>query len=184
MIAAEVMTPKPRTVRSNTSVDAALDLLWSLDVRHLPVLDEEGELVGMLSDRDLGSYVKSFTDGEGDASGRVGDLMSTDVVTVETDAELSDVIDTLIEQKIGAVPVVDGEGRLAGIISYVDVLRTYAGELSGNGGPAPKRAAPKKAAPKKAVPTKKKAAPAPKKAAPAKASPAKKKAAPAKKKRR
>lgn len=130
MIASDVMTLKPRTIRANASIRTALDILWSNDVRHLPVVDEDDGLVGMLSDRDLGTLVKSF-DGTVEALGprRVSDFMSSDVISVDVDTELVEVIETLLEHRIGAVPVVDGEGALAGIISYVDLLRTYVSDL-------------------------------------------------------
>ena len=157
MIASEIMTPNPRTVRANASIRTALELLWSNDVRHLPVLDEEDELVGMLSDRDVGTVVQTF-DGGLDALGprKVGDFMSGGVISVTVETDLVEVIETLLEQRIGAVPVLDGEGELAGIISYVDVLRSYIDEL-----------APAK--PAKPVKTKAKPAKAKAKAKPAKA---------------
>jgi acetoin utilization protein AcuB len=131
MIASDIMTTRPKTIRDTATIQAALDVFWSLEIRHLPVLDDEGALVGMLSDRDVGALVKAFTEGQPTHT-KVGDLMSSDVVTVDEDDELEVVIETLLEQRIGAVPVLDGEGALAGIISYVDILRTYAGELAGD----------------------------------------------------
>lgn len=176
MIAADLMTPKPKTIRVTTTVTAALDILWSLDVRHLPVIDEDGELVGMLSDRDVAPLVK-FDDGVAVTAGKsVGDVMSGDVISVDADTELEGVIETLLEERIGAVPVVDGEGSVVGIISYVDVLRTYAGELGASTGnsKAKKAAKPKKkaSAPKKKASAPKK--PAKKAKAAAKAKPKKK----------
>ena len=55
--------------------------------------------------------------------------MSADVVSVDADAEMNEVIETMLEQRIGAVPVVDGEGNVIGIISYVDIMRSFIGEL-------------------------------------------------------
>ena len=54
MIAADIMTDNPRTIRSTDPVSDAVDLLHSMNVRHLPVVDGRGQLIGMLSDRDLG----------------------------------------------------------------------------------------------------------------------------------
>jgi len=140
MIANDLMTENPRTIRATDPVGQALEALQSLEIRHLPVVDDDGELVGMLSDRDLGPLMKAFTEGV-DAqrlivplsNRRVSDFMSSDVVSIDTDADLSDVIDTMLEQRVGALPVVDGEGSVAGIISYVDVLRAVAGELESRG---------------------------------------------------
>jgi CBS domain-containing protein len=145
MIAAELMTENPRTVRPTDPVSQALDALQSMEVRHLPVVNEQNELVGMLSDRDLGPLMRTFTEGA-DAerlivplsSRRVADFMSADVVSVDTDAALREVIETMLEQRIGALPVLDGEGNVAGIISYTDVLRATLSQLE------PQREAPRK----------------------------------------
>jgi CBS domain-containing protein len=130
MIAAEIMTENPRTMRTTDPVRDALEALEAMQIRHLPVVDEEGNLVGMLSDRDLGPLMKSFMEGaEAErmiaplSSRKVSEFMSADVVSVSVDAEVSTIIETMLEERIGAVPVVDGEGNVSGIISYVDVLR-------------------------------------------------------------
>jgi CBS domain-containing protein len=130
MIAADVMTENPRTIGSNDTIAQAIDALQAMDVRHLPVVDEEGELVGMLSDRDLGPMMRTYVEGaEAErmvlplSRTRVAQVMSSDVVSVDVDDDVTDVVETMLEQRVGAVPVVDGEGAVVGIISYVDVLR-------------------------------------------------------------
>jgi len=124
------MTPKPARVYENARVRDAVDLLSGLDVRHLPVVNEEEELVGMLSDRDLrGLAVPDVNAGELqgtviralDAS--VATVMSSNVVSVEEEDEIEDVVELMLDTKVGAIPVVDGDGVLVGIISYIDVLR-------------------------------------------------------------
>jgi acetoin utilization protein AcuB len=130
MIAADVMTENPRTVKPTDAISDALDVLQAMDIRHLPVVDDEGNLVGMLSDRDLGPLLRVFTEGaEAEqlvlplSRRRVVEFMSADVLSVEPDTEVGEIIDTMLDQKIGAVPVVDAEGEVVGIISYVDILR-------------------------------------------------------------
>lgn len=130
MIAADVMTPNPATVTPETPLAEALDVMWDLDVRHVPVVDR-GQLVGMLSDRDVTGrdLGRSFADSGRDASDRelrrsVGDLMSTDVISVEADSGLDEVVDLLVEHRVGALPVVEASTRtVVGIVSYIDVLR-------------------------------------------------------------
>lgn len=163
MIAADVMTENPKTILATDSVRDALEVLQALEIRHLPVVDEEDALVGMLSDRDLGPLMRNYDEA---AERMVGQLMSADVISVDLDAEVREVIETLLEQRIGAVPVIDGEGKVTGIISYVDLLRSYAGEL-----PAPKPRKKKKAAAKARA--KAKARTAPKKTPPKKTPPKK-----------
>jgi CBS domain-containing membrane protein len=125
----DVMSQNPVTVSPETNVADVWDLMREHSIRHIPVLDR-GALVGMLSDRDLAHFdMARLLNLEGaDALRRalatpVAKVMSTDVVDVTPDAELGDVIDLLVENRIGAVPVVRPESQeLVGIVSYIDVL--------------------------------------------------------------
>jgi acetoin utilization protein AcuB len=128
--ARDLMTENPTTVSPRATAREATRLLHALDVRHLPVVDEEGTLVGMLSDRDLrGLTVPLLAGGERIADretaldATVGSLMSSDVLSVELDDDAAEVVELMLEHKVGAIPVVDGDGALAGIVSYIDVLR-------------------------------------------------------------
>jgi CBS domain-containing protein len=130
MNAEDIMTRDPLTVSDQTTIGEALQLLEEHDIRHLPVVRDDA-VVGMLSERDLRglglALLKHADDPERVRSrltGRIAALMSGAVVTVDADADLKDVVDILIEEKIGAVPVVEpGTAHLVGIISYIDVLR-------------------------------------------------------------
>lgn len=134
MLARDVMTPKPQALGVTAPVREALELLEALDVRHLPVVNAQREVVGMLSDRDLGAARGEAL--EARITGRpsltlaapVSRYMSGDPVTVEEDEDLSAVVDAMIDHRIGAVPIVDADGALVGIVSYVDVLRSAVGE--------------------------------------------------------
>lgn len=119
MKAADLMTKDPRTIEVDESVGDAVDALVELDVRHLPVVSAQGELVGMISDRDLGGlHHRGLV-----PTIRVAEAMSGSPVSVDLDASVEDVVELLLEHRIGAVPVVDADDRVVGIVSYVDVLR-------------------------------------------------------------
>jgi CBS domain-containing protein len=130
MQARDVMTEDPTTLSVEDSVSDALTTLRELDVRHVPVL-QGSRLIGMLSDRDLTAWtlppLSSFEhpdEARERLSAKLGEVMSADVVTVGPDDELADVVDILIDNRVGAVPVVDEEtDELVGILSYVDILR-------------------------------------------------------------
>jgi acetoin utilization protein AcuB len=130
MTAHEVMTENPATVSPQATIAEAWDLMRELDIRHLPVVDGEA-VVGMLSDRDLGSLdVGRLLTEEGAEAVRrhlarpVRQLMSTDVVAAEPETDVSELITLFLEQKVGAIPVVlPDTRRLMGIVSYIDVLR-------------------------------------------------------------
>ena len=130
MTARDLMTPNPVTVSPRATIAEVWDLMRELEIRHVPVV-EDGALVGMLSDRDLARLdVARLLTAEGaDALRRelatpVIEVMSSDVIFVELETELSDVVGLLIEHRVGAIPVVRPDTRdVVGIVSYVDVLR-------------------------------------------------------------
>ena len=130
MTVAEIMTPDPYAVSVTTSLRAVLRALAEADVRHLPVVDE-GALVGIVSDRDLRAVdAVSLEAADKPEAARqalaqpVSSVMSSDVVSVNPESDVADVIDLMIEHRIGAVPVVEADSsKLVGIVSYVDALR-------------------------------------------------------------
>jgi acetoin utilization protein AcuB len=117
--ASDIMTAKVVTIRQTATVREALKLLAELDVRHLPVVDEHEGLVGMISDRDL-LRLRRSSEVLGQA---VSEVMSGDVLVVTPSTHVDEIIDLMTENKIGALPVVDADQQIAGIVSYVDVLR-------------------------------------------------------------
>lgn len=128
--AEEVMTEKVTTVQPNAPLSAALEVMQEQRIRHLPVVDGD-QLVGMLSDRDLQSLgfgvvrdMESYDALQAKLTTSVSDAMSSNLLTVTRITELGEITDLLIEEKVGAVPVTDGD-NLVGIISYVDVLRAW-----------------------------------------------------------
>jgi len=134
--ARELMTENPATLTAQATIAEAWDLMRELEIRHVPVI-QGGALVGMLSDRDLARVgIGSLLMAEGaggagqDLGTSIGGLMSTDVIVVQPETELSDVIDLLVESRVGALPVVDPDTRaVVGIVSYIDVLRAIQDQL-------------------------------------------------------
>jgi acetoin utilization protein AcuB len=130
MSASDVMTRDPVTTDPKATVAEVWDLMRELEIRHVPVVDD-GVLVGMVSDRDLARFDIGralVSNGAEALRTELGTpvirIMSADVVSVTPDAPVTEIIDLLIEHKVGAVPVVRADTReVVGIVSYVDVLR-------------------------------------------------------------
>ncbi len=130
MTAQELMTPKPATVTPQATVAQVWDLMRELEIRHVPVVDRD-TLVGMLSDRDLASLnVPGLGTLHGAEALRrelarpVVDIMSSDVVSVEPDTDVSEIVEIMLDTKVGALPVIEPDTRqVVGIVSYIDVLR-------------------------------------------------------------
>jgi acetoin utilization protein AcuB len=136
MTALDLMTPNPMTVSPEATVAEVWDLMRDLEIRHVPVV-EDGALVGMVSDRDLSrvEITRAAAVEDADAlkqelSTPIVKLMKTDVITVEPETELGEIIELLVENRVGALPVVRFGGReVVGIVSYVDVLRAIQDRL-------------------------------------------------------
>jgi acetoin utilization protein AcuB len=118
MKARDVMTEGPASIRSTAPLREAIDVLQSLNVRHLPVVDRRGELVGILSDRDVKKSSSSdlWPQPLFDAMALrlelpVSEFMSKAVFAVSPDASVEEVANLMIDQQIGAVPVVDSDSQ-------------------------------------------------------------------------
>jgi CBS-domain-containing membrane protein len=125
-----LMTRAPATVATDDNLLDAVARMADRNIRHLPVVDGDHHVIGILSDRDVRTLVGDTTRPlhPSDAvvrirSLRVGDAMKRDPYVVREDASFDDVVRVFTDQRVGAVPVIDARERLVGIISYVDVFR-------------------------------------------------------------
>jgi len=133
MFVSKSMTQKVITVHPETSVIEARDLLKKHQIRHLPVVEKDAMLVGIITDRDIRStlpatfYTKPDTHpeaGESEAI-KVGDVMTANPHTVSPEDTIEDALLQIQTMRVGAFPVVDREGRLQGLISVRDLLRAF-----------------------------------------------------------
>ncbi|MEZ4379860.1 MAG: CBS domain-containing protein [Nannocystaceae bacterium] len=127
----DIMTTTIVTANATDSVRQALALLEDQDIRHLPVIDGDRQLVGLVSDRDLREYrlpVMEELDHPDQAEDlletALAEVMASDVISVDAEEDAAAACDLMIEYRIGAVPVLDrSSGELVGIVSYIDLLR-------------------------------------------------------------
>ena len=113
----DLMTTNLMTVGIDDTLDDANMEMQVGVVRHLPVTDERGRLVGVLSDRDLLAVAASRK------PRRVRDVMTRDVVTTPPDAPASDAASQMLDHKISSVLVVDDQNTLVGMVTQTDYLR-------------------------------------------------------------
>jgi len=123
------------TVRPETTVGVARDLLEKHDIRHLPVVDKEMKLVGMVTDRDIRSAFPSTLVDSGDVQGhakldrvqktQVSDIMSTKTVVLRTVSTLDDAMLFFEKRTVGALPVLDDMGKVVGILSFNDLMQAW-----------------------------------------------------------
>ena len=129
----DVMTKNPLTVMPSETIAQADELMTANKIRQLPVI-EESELVGIVTDRDIRSFLsasllESPETREKALNTEVREIMTTEPITLSPDDDLEDAVELLIEEKVGGIPVVDETEGLVGIVTYVDVLRCFLSRL-------------------------------------------------------
>lgn len=131
--AADLMSRSPATVSPDDSLLDAAAKMTSRSVRHLCVVDAEQRILGMLSDRDLRTQIGDPVEAAGrDAPGRylsalrVRHAMTEGARVAVAETPLGDLVNIFLVEHVGAVPVVDGDGKVEGVVSYIDVLRAVA----------------------------------------------------------
>lgn len=117
-VVGQYMTSAPHTIERRRSLAAARRMMIENHVRHLPVLDGN-RIAGLISERDL-LLVESMP-GVNPTDVCVEEAMVEDVFAVEPDAPIGEVVETMIERKLGSVVVCDGE-RVVGVFTTIDAL--------------------------------------------------------------
>ncbi|HEY7166212.1 MAG TPA: CBS domain-containing protein [Candidatus Binatia bacterium] len=128
----DIMTKTPITVTLGDTIGQADEIMAENRIRQLPVVRGR-ELLGIITDRDIRSFLSGSSSElatrERVLNTSVGDIMTTDPITLAPDDDLEDAVELLIEEKIGGIPVVDDTEGLIGIITYVDALRCFLNAL-------------------------------------------------------
>lgn len=127
------MSKNPQTVKPD---DALKDAIWKMErghFRHLPVIDDDGKLIGILSDRDIRLIRPSLAlVGKEDAmvqlwSIAVQQAAVFEPIKVKPETTLKEAADLMLRWQVGGLPVVDDQAKLVGIITYTDILREFVG---------------------------------------------------------
>lgn len=133
LTARDVMTRDPVCVAPDDLLLEAAARMTQHGFRHLCVVDGSGEVIGMLSDRDLRSFVGNPLEAaqRQDASLRLANLRVSHAMTegpriAVENTPIADLVNIFLLEHVGALPVIDQDDRLCGIVSYIDVLRAVA----------------------------------------------------------
>jgi CBS domain-containing protein len=114
------------TVRPTTSVSEALALLKEYNLGAVVVSTDGKQISGILTERDV---VRRLCDGPDFLNSPVSDLMTSEVLTCRPGESVQSLMNTMTEQRIRHLPVVDDLGRLAGLVSIGDVVKSHISQI-------------------------------------------------------
>ena len=126
----KIMTAKVVTVAMDDRLEVVKEIFDTMNFHHLLVIDEHEKLSGVLSDRDLlralSPYVGSAAETARDLATlnkRVHQIMTRHPLTLRPHSEVHEAAGLLLKNRISCVPIVDGDSKPVGIVSWRDLLR-------------------------------------------------------------
>ncbi len=146
LTAKDIMTEKVITIGSDASIEELSEALLKNKVSGMPVTDSNGELIGIVTEADIIVrdtdlhfpryfklldaiiYLESFTKFRENLkkhlATKVEDIMTKKVVTITTQTPVSDAAQIMLQKKINRLPVIDSDGRLTGIVTRADIVKS------------------------------------------------------------
>jgi CBS domain-containing protein len=115
----DIMVKAPKTAHPDTSLATAADTMWAYDCGALPVVDDEYEVVGFITDRDI--CITLGTRNQLASEVLVRDVMSKRVYACAPDDDIHTALETLEKGKVRRLPVINPDGKLVGLITLGDI---------------------------------------------------------------
>ncbi len=132
MLISERMTRNPVLCHPDLPVNEAFDLMKKERIRRIPVVDKNGKLVGIVSDKDLlrvspspATTLSVYEIPYLLSKVKAGDVMTRKVITVSEDTPIEDAARIMVDNKIGGLPVVNQDAVVVGIITETDIFKTF-----------------------------------------------------------
>lgn len=119
MLVNNYMTQTPVTIRQDADYGTAFDIMETKHLHHLPVVDARDAVVGILTRRDLQLAARHFQE----APVEVVEVMHSPVFTTTPEAPLVDAARTMMDNRIGCLPVLDAQQRVVGMVTETDLFR-------------------------------------------------------------
>jgi len=116
----DVMMRTPARCDPKTNLGAAIEILWNRNCGILPVVNGQGKVIGVVTDRDLCIALGTRNQLPGEVT--VGQVVSGEVFTCKSGDDIRDALNTIGQKKVRRLPVVNDAGQLEGILSMDDVV--------------------------------------------------------------
>jgi CBS domain-containing protein len=114
-----IMTRNPMTVMPNNNLHQVQDIFASTNIHHLPVVDEDNNLKGLITTYDLWQLAQDNRDPDATT---VGEIMNSRCIKVESDDKIGTAAELFLDKRFHALPVVEDK-KLVGIVTAFDVLK-------------------------------------------------------------
>jgi CBS domain-containing protein len=130
---AELMTPSVHTINMDTPIAQALEVCSQKKIRHLPIVDDLGELAGLVTDRDLrycispriGTISENNADRES-LKRPVHLIMIRNTITATPQTSIAEAAQSMLDHRVGCLVVIDPERHVIGMITSSDLIRCIA----------------------------------------------------------
>jgi len=141
MLAMNLMTRDVITVPLETGVEEAHELMKAYNIRRLPVVDSEGGLMGIVTDRDVRHVLIPWRSSKKGSQKEfyylardetVEEIMTTEVITIHPHTSVAEAARLIHQNKFGGLPVVDDEGLVVGIITAIDLIALLIEQMESN----------------------------------------------------
>ncbi len=119
---ADVMIAKVVTLSAHHSFDEAVRLMNDRHFRHCVVVDMQGKLRGVISDRDI---LRSMARSANLRSKSLDQIMTRNPITVKRHTSILDAVSKILSKRINCLPVVEEDGSVCGIVTSTDLLKSY-----------------------------------------------------------
>lgn len=117
----ELMTAQPFTCQSNQSLYVVARMMWEHDCGAIPIVDDKGHLVGMVTDRDI--CMAAFTQGRALQELPIHIAMSKQIYSARPEQDVSEVRALMADHQVRRIPIVDEQRKPIGIVTLKDLAR-------------------------------------------------------------
>ena len=130
LVSAQLMSTPVQSIERTETLGDAWQMLTGHSIRHMPVVDENNKLCGIISDRDiLHAWSSKRFEHRQSASVQVAEIMVKQVLTAELNTSIRELSEAMTLRRVGAIPVINSNVELIGIVTRSDVLRVLMNEV-------------------------------------------------------
>ena len=118
MLVSNYMSDTPVTVRNSDNYAIAFEIMGNSNIHHIPVLDSDDQIVGIVTRRDLELAARYYRE----APAEIAEVMHASVITVSANTPLSSAAKLMNESRVGCLPVLADDGNIVGILTETDLF--------------------------------------------------------------